>query len=203
MHRFFCHNVGYSCIRGVEVVGEKILVITNAGNSLSWKHHGFKIHIPKNALPKHTPKYLVNIRVSLAGQFELPKGYELVSAVYWVATPGRLTKSVTIEIQHCSTFSKPSQLCFVRTSCTQELLPYKFECIDGGSFIPGNKYGTLHTSHFSGIAIASNVTPGENSCNYCAQVYYTVKFQQTHWYYCHFVITKELEICLKVSKMKL
>ena len=135
------------------------------------------------------------IKVSLAGQFELPKDYELVSAVYWVATPGEFTKPVTIEFQHCANFSNPRQLCFVCTSCAQKSLPYKFEVIDGGSFVLGCKYGVLSITHFSGIGIA---TPGKHSCQYCAQVYFTVKHLQDCWY-CHFVITKDLETCLTVS----
>ena len=196
-------HAGYNSLIGVEVVSEKKLVVTNEVMKFHWKDHGFKMYIPKNALPKGVSEYLVNIQVSLAGQFKLPPGYDLVSAVYWVATPGRFTKPVTIEVQHCGNFSKPSQLCFARTSCAQKSLPYKFEIIDEGSFTPGNKYGTLSTNHFSGTGIAKKVMPGEHSCLYCAQVYFTVKNLQDNWYYCHFVITKDLEMCLTVSEHKL
>ena len=194
---------GYNSFRGVEVVGEKELVVTNEAMNLQLIDHGFKLHVPEHALPEGVPEYSVNIRVSLAGQFKLPEGYELVSAVYWVATPGRFTKPVTIEVQHCGNFSKPSQLCFARTSCAQKSLPYKFKIIDEGSFTPGNKYGTLSTNHFSGTGIAKKVMPGEHSCLYCAQVYFTVKNLQDNWYYCHFVITKDLEMCLMVREHKL
>ena len=81
------------------------------------------------------------------------------------------------------------------------LIPYKFKVIDGRLFIPGNRYGTLSTNHFSGTGISKEVTPGEHSCQYCAQVYFTVKHLQDYWY-CHFVITKELEMCLTVSTCK-
>ena len=124
---------------------------------------------------KGTLEYHVNIKASLSGQFELPEGYELVSAVYWVATPGKFTKSVTMEAQHCANFSNPSQLCFVRTNCTQKSLPYKFRIVDGGSFTCGSKYGVLSAPHFSGNGIAKEVAPGEHSCQYCAQVYFTVQ----------------------------
>ena len=62
------------------------------------------------------------VLASLTGQFKLPKGHELVSAVYWVATPGKFTKPVTIEVQHCGKFESGSELHFVRTSCTQKSL---------------------------------------------------------------------------------
>ena len=190
---------GYSSLLGAEVVGEKTLVVTNEGMNFIWKDHGFRLHIPEDALPTHVSEYSIKIKVSLAGQFELPEGYELVSAVYWVASPGKFTRPVTIEVQHCANAKIPSQLRFVSTSCAQKSLPYKFKVIDGGSFIPGNKYGALSTTHFSGNGIAKEITSGEHSCQYCAQVYFTVKHLQDHWYYCHFVVTKDLETCLTVS----
>ena len=173
-------------------------MVTKEVKNFYWKHHGFKLHVPENALPEGISELSVNIKASLAGQFELPEGYELVSAVYWVATPGKFTKPVTIEVQHCANFSKPNQLHFVCTSCAQKSLPYKFKFIDGGLFSPCNMYGVLSTTHFSGTGIAKEVTPGEHSCQYCAQVYFTIQHLPDYWY-CHFVITKDLEMCLAVS----
>ena len=197
-HVSVTHTVYNSFLRGAEVLGEIQLVVTNEAMTLMWKSHGLRLHIPKDALPEGISEYLVNIKASLAGQFELPEGYELVSAVYWVATPGKFVKPVTIETQHCANFTNSSQLHFVRTSCTQKSLPYKFKFIDGGMFTLGSKYGSLSTTHFSGIGVVNKVTHGEHSCQYCAQVYFTVKHLQDHWY-CHFVVTKDLEMCLEVS----
>ena len=176
-------------------------MVTNEGMNFQWKDHGFKLHVPKNALPEGIPEYLVNIKASLAGQFELPEGYELVSAVYWVKTPGKFTKPITIEVQHCANFSDPNQLHFVCTSRAKESLPYKFKVEDGGSFTLGNKYGALSTTHFCGNGVAKKVEPNEHSCQYCAQVYFTVKNLKDYWYYCHFAVTKDLEMCLTVSKI--
>ena len=192
----------FSGLVGAEVVGEVELVVTNEALNFHWKDHGFKLHIPENALPEGISEYSVNIKASLAGQFELPEGYELVSAVYWVKPPGKFTNHVAIEVQHCANFSHPNQLCFVCTSCAQKSFPYKFKVINGGSFVFHSKYGVLSTTNFSGIGIAKEVEPSEHSCQYCAQVYYTVKNLRNYWYYCHFVVTKDLEMCLAVSKFK-
>ena len=180
------------------------LVVTNEAMNFQWKDHGFKLHVPENALPGSISEYSVNIKVSLAGQFELPENYELVSAVYWVKTSEKekFTKPITIEVQHCANFSNPNQLHFVRTSRALKSLPYKFKVIDGGTFTLGNKYGALSTTHFCGNGVAKKVEPSEHSCQYCAQVYYTVKNLKDYWYYCHFVVTKDLEMCLTVSKIK-
>ena len=175
-------------------------MVTNEIMNFRWKDHGFKLHVQENSLPEGISEYSVDIRVSLAGQFELPEGYELVSAVYWVKTQGKFTKPLTIEVQHCANFSDPNQLHFVSTSCTQKTLPYKFKFTNGGSFILGNKYGSLSTAHFSGTGIAKKVMSDAHSCQYCAQVYFTVKNLKDYWYYCHFVITKDLEMCLTVSR---
>lgn len=147
--------------------------------------------------------YQVNIKTALMGQFKLPEDYELVSAVYWVYAPGKFSKPPTMKVQHCAYFSNPNQLCCVRTSCTQESLPYKFKVVDGGSFSLNNKYGELNTTHFSGSGIAKEVTPGEHSCQYCAQVYFTAKYLKHFLWYCHFVVTKDMEICIVVSTKKM
>ena len=112
------------------------------------------------------------------------------------------TKPITIEVQHCANFSDPNHLHFVRTSRALKSLPYKFKVIDGGTFTLGNKYGALSTTHFCGIGVAKKVEPDEQSCKYCAQVYFTVKNLKDYLYYCHFVVTKDLEMCLAVSKSK-
>ena len=192
---------GYNSFPGVEVVGEEDLVVTNDAINFQWKSHGFKLHVQDNSLPEGIPECSVNIKASLSGQFELPEGCELVSAVYWVATPGKFTKPVTIEVQHCANFSDPKQLSFVSTSRAKKSIPYKFKVIDEGTFTLGNKYGALSTTHFCGIGVAKKVEPNEYSCQYCAQVYFTVKNLKDYWYYCHFVVTKDLEICLTVSKI--
>ena len=192
----------YNSVLGAEVVREEELVVTNEEMNFQWKDHGFKLHVQENSLPEGISEYSVNIKASLASQFELPEGYELVSAVYWVKTPGNFTKPMIVEVQHCANFRDPTQLCFVSTNCAQKSLPYKFKVIDGGTFTLGNKYGALSTTHICGTGVAKKVEPNKHSCQYCAQVYFTVKNLKDYWYYCHFVITKYLEMCLAVSKIK-
>ena len=129
---------------------------------MSFPWEGFKLNIPDKALPEGISEHPVNIKASQMGQFELPQGYELVSAVYWVYVPGRFTKPLTIEVQHCANFSNPNQLHFVHSSCTQKSLPYKFKVVDGGSFNCCSKYGVLSTTHFSGNGVAKHVTPDKH-----------------------------------------
>ena len=84
----------------------------------------------------------------------MPSNCEFVSAVYWVSSPHKFRKPVTVEIQHCAVLSNDkqcSQLTFVHTKCTQKELPYIFKQRVGGVFTPHSSYGSLSLSHFSGI----------------------------------------------------
>ena len=87
----------------IEVVGEEEVVVTNGTMNFHWKDYGFKLHVPENALPEGI---ILNIlsksKPPSQASLNFVKGYELVSAVYWVATPGKFTKSVTVEAQHCA-----------------------------------------------------------------------------------------------------
>ena len=96
------------------------------------------------------------VQVSLSGQFQMPPDSELVSAVYWVYSPHKFIKPLTVEIQHCAVLSSDqqcAQLAFVSTKCTQKELPYVFKTRDGGCFSHYSSYGSLPLSHFSGLGV--------------------------------------------------
>ena len=57
---------GYNRIHGIEVVGEVELVVTKEGMNFQWMDHGFKLHVPENALPEGVSEYSINIKASLA-----------------------------------------------------------------------------------------------------------------------------------------
>jgi len=86
----------------------------------------------------------------------MPPDCELLSAVYWLYSPHKFTKPLTVEIQHCAVLSsdqQPSELSFVSTKCTQKELPYVFKLRDGGVFSPHSSYGGLALTQFSGFGI--------------------------------------------------
>ena len=87
----------------------------------------------------------------------MPPDCELLSAVYWVYSPHKFTKPLTVEIQHCAVLSSDQQsleLSFISTKCTQKELPYVFKVRDGGVFSPHSSYGGLALTQFSGFGIA-------------------------------------------------
>ena len=134
------------------MIAKETFTLTQEAVKLKFKGYRFKLCVPKNSLPETQ----LSVQVSLSGPFQMPSNCELVSAVYWVSSPHKFTKPVTVEIQHCAVLSNDkqcSQLTFVHTKCTQKELPYIFKQRVGGVFTPHSSYGSLSLSHFSGVGI--------------------------------------------------
>ena len=117
-------------IRGVEVIAKETFTLTQEAVKLNFKGYGFKLCVPENSLLAEVSETQLSVQVSLSGPFQMPSNCELVSAVYWVSSPHKCTKPVTVEIQHCAVLSNDkqcSQLTFVHTksvhSKTLQLTP--------------------------------------------------------------------------------
>ena len=181
------------CIRGAIIIAETNVVITNDAQDFIWKGHGLKFGIQKNSLPKDVSAYTVNIMASVSGQYELPKGYKLASAIYWIRSPGKFVKPITVEIQHCARIDDDAKLSFVEAKCNQKDLPYTFGFSSKGSFTSQSSYGVISLSDFSGRGVAQEELGHEN---YCAQVYYEQRLDNWYFYFC---LIKDMDICLTVS----
>ena len=150
------------------------------------------------ALPAGLEECRILLKVGLSGQFALPENTSLVSAVYWLDSEPRrkFSKLFTMEIQHCVKPTHTSKLKFVHAKCSQKLLPYEFEDVEGGVFSTDSAYGCVQCDHFSlfGIVIRKLVPQVQL---YCASLYY----QRTgvNRIDIHFVITKDLEAHATVS----
>lgn len=142
----------------VSVVGDRLFPISGGGPQLlEWEECGFKIHVPEGAM---SGPCNIAVMTIVAGQFDFPKGTELVSAVYAISTSKKLNKPVTVEIQHCVAITNVKQgqrLEFVRADCKQQVLPYHFKPIEGGRFSPRSSYGTISCKHFSLLGITLRV----------------------------------------------
>ena len=115
------------------------------------------MHVPEDATSELCD---FAVKAIVAGQFQLPMGFELVSAVYAISASRKLNKSVMLEIQHCVTIANEQQgqlLSFVRAQCNQPTLPYLFETLKEGVFLPGNQYGKISCSGFSIFAAVKRV----------------------------------------------
>ena len=189
---------------------------TGRAQSFEWVNRGFKLHIPEDALPPEVNECRIHIKTSLSGQFQFPEDMELVSGIYWIATPHDFMKPVTVEIQHCSSGADhPSSLTYIIAKCTQEDLPYKFNTLNGGVFAPSSRYGSIILTHFSGVGIASR-SPRRQSLiqrlvhrrpqvqseissvkSYCARLYYSSSGILSWEVY--FAIMWNLELHISVS----
>ena len=102
----------------------------------------------------------------------------------------KFTKPVTVEAQHCTNFSNFSQLgLFAQIAPRSPFHTSLRSMMESPLLVTVNMEHYLPLTFISGYRIAKEVTPGEHSCQYCAQV----KHLQDYWY-CHFVITKDLEM---------
>ena len=158
-------------LRGVDVIAKTSFEVTSQAHTYEWRGYGVKLHIQQDSLPADCRQCRVEMRSSLSGQYTLPADYELVSGVYWVYCPVKLSKCATLEVQHCS--SQREDLSFVRAECTQELLPYVFRRQEGGVFSERSSYGSIELSRFSGWGIGwlkSLFQP--DSQQYSGQVFY-------------------------------
>ena len=189
-------SIGY--LRGVEVIAEKRFATKGRHpQTFEWENHGLKLSIPESALPSDQTPRTIDIKASLAGQFEFPADTQLVSPVYWIDCKEKFQHPVTLELQHCAVIrnqSECSSLRFVAAKCSQKGLPYKFKVLDKGIFSQYTSYGSIQLKQFSlfGI-IGSFLSP--KKC--FARLYYLVKgFNRWHL---HFVMSWNLPICIKVG----
>ena len=187
----------HSDLPGVEVVASTCVIVTNSPQTFHWVGYGFKLTIPPGSLPAGVDQCRLDIKASVAGQYQFPDDLQLVSGVFWVRLhpSGQFQQQLTVEIQHCAKMTSSTKLSFVRAHCSQESLPYTFKQLEGrGSFTEHSSYGCLSVNHFSSLAIA---VEGDVDLLYVASLYYLKADPQT--VEIHFTINVDDEIHNAVS----
>ena len=158
-------------LRGVEVCGEMTMVVHSShAQQITWEGFGLKLHIDEGSLLAGVDQCRLDIKASLAGQYELPDNSYLVSAIFWLRCEPmcKFTKPVTVEMQHCARREnvEKAKLTFVRAVCSQKQLPYTFKQL-GGNFSSHSSYGVVDVNSFSGLAITQERT---SECYYLANI---------------------------------
>ena len=128
--------------------------------SFRWKKYGFRFQCPQGAVSKGTK---MAVTALVGGNFILPKGTVLVSAVYAISVSKPLLQPLVIELQHCVDLRTSAQadcLKFVRAPLKS---PYEFSLIDGGSFNVGRRYGSIERGQFCLVAIVAEISNEESS----------------------------------------
>ena len=168
-----CPHVDAWNLPGVDVCGEMTVVVYSShSQQITWEDYGLKLYIPKGSLPAGMAQCILNIKASLAGQYEFPENSHLVSAIFWFRCKAvsRFSRPITVEIQHCAVSENVSHLHlnFVRAVCRQKHLPYTFQQF-GGDFTSYSSFGIIETYTFSGLGIGQG---GSDNREYCSQLYY-------------------------------
>ena len=143
-------------LRGVTPAGDTLFLLrgTNQPQSFNWEKYGLTLFASEGILlPLETCE--VAITALAGGDFEFPKGSELVSAVYAIYISISLLKPLTVNMQHCVALETPEQcscLQFVRAPLNNGTRPYQFKPLPGGRFMPGSQYGSISCTEFCLIA---------------------------------------------------
>ncbi|XP_019860875.1 PREDICTED: uncharacterized protein LOC109589202 [Amphimedon queenslandica] len=143
----------------VIIAGQKLFILQgDRSDSLQWEKYGFRLECPHGAVSKDTE---VAVTALAGGNFKVPKGTVLVSAVYAISVSKALLKPLVIELQHCVDLRKTSQtgcLKFVRAPLKS---PYQFSIVEGGSFRVGKRYGSIKREQFSCMGIVAEMSNGD------------------------------------------
>ena len=186
-------------LRGADMCGEmSVVVYSSHYQQITWEGFGLKLHIQEGSLPAGMAQCILQIKASLAGQYEFPENSHLVSAIFWLRceTVRKFTKPITVEIQHCAKSENIRNLKFIRGICSQKQLPYTFKQLPEGNFTSRSSYGVIELNSFSGVGITQE---GSEDREYCSQLFY---LGQPSLYKIHFVVTWNIEAHLTVSDIE-
>ena len=135
----------------MQVVAEQVFEVQGgSAQSLLWEEHGFRMHIPQDALlPNET--CLVSVKAIVAGLFQFPEGTERVSAVYAISSSLQFHRSVMTELQHCVQLDSSEQgkyMSFAVARHDPSSTHYQFQPLAGGTFQPNSCFGIIERDHF-------------------------------------------------------
>ncbi len=173
------------------------MIVTNSPQTFYWVGYGFKLTIPQGSLPAGVDQCRLDLKASVAGQYQFPDNLQLVSGVIWICPLPlcQFQQQLTVEIQHCVKMTSSTKLSFMGAHCTQERPPYTFKQLEGhGSFTEHSSYGCLSVNNFSSYAIAAE---GDVDLLYVASLYYLKADPRT--VEIHFTINVDDEIHIAVS----
>ena len=186
-------------LRGADMSGEmSVVVYSSHYQQITWEDFGLKLHIQEGSLPAGMEQCILQIKASLAGQYEFPENSHLVSAIFWLRceTVHKFTKPITVEIQHCAKSENIKNVKFIRAVCSQKQLPYTFKQLPGGNFTSRSSYGVIELSSFSGVGVTQE---GSEDREYCSRLFYMPLTRKVPNQEIHFVISWNLEAHLTVS----
>ena len=181
------------------MVGSTSFLYCGKPVSFTWKDHGFKLHLPENALPPDVTECFIRVSAALSGQFQFPNDAELVSGIYSIHSSHSFTRSVTVEIEHFSTTDTPEEaeeLSFVVS--TGDHFPCQFNSRKGGIFPVKSQFGGVELRHFCKYGIVRNAD-SESHNSY--KSYLLLNEENSNDWEVFFSITPDTELHSNVSQL--
>ena len=189
----------FNCLQGVYVGDKRSFLIQGDSSYLfNWEENGIIISVPRDTLSP-TESSQVEVVVLVGGQFQLPEGTELVSAVYGITLSKPLLKPIKLEIQHCLHLVTQDDINCLNfaTAPVGSGLPYQFQLKDGGQFSHGETYGSIWLSEFSLVTFVQKLFRRSPVCIYVGKTFYEEK-KRYEWLM-RFLVTRDLNALDKVS----
>ena len=167
--------------------------------TLEWKNHGLKVHVPPGTLPDSEDTCDIDVATSFSGSFILPKDHTLVSAIYYIQPSMKLTKPVTLEIEHCCSIESRNDvksLVPIYAQSSSRKPPYVFQPLNGSVFTPGSLWSSFNVSTFSTFGIGKR----KNRCGdyvqhsklcYSGRLYYRSN-NSNGWFFLKLVVMPKL-----------
>lgn len=183
-----------------EAFSQDVITVKNCsvfkyvGSELSflWRDYGIELHIPAAGDLIDDIDVTVQVRVP-DGSFQIPNGFQLVSAIYSISTSRPLPVKAVLRIQHCIPRHKVAasgRLTFVHVHSGP---PYEFQQLKGGKFSQKSCYGEIMVSEFSDFGIADEE---DNPPDLLVGVY-------SYGTMAHFVVTRNLAAHLRAVEDEL
>ena len=127
---------------------KQCFVVQGEFSSFHWrsKECGLRISCPQGALSPSDESYDIAAVALAGGQFKLPVGTKLVSAVYGISVSKALLKPLTLELQHCvalETKAQADNLKFIKAPLIGYDFNAEFTVMEGGEFCLGSRYGSM------------------------------------------------------------
>ena len=174
-------------------IGDKrsFLIRGDSSYLFNWEENGIIISVPQGTLSA-TETSQVEVTVLVGGQFLLPEGTELVSAVYGISLSKPLLKPVKLEIQHCLHLLTQDDINCLNfaTAPVGSAPPYQFQLKDGGQFSHGKTYGSIWLSEFSLVTFVRKLFRRSPAYIYVGKTFYEQK--KGHEWLIRFLVTRDL-----------
>ena len=145
------------CFSPSHIAGRKSYTLQGSqAQMFDWNGYGFMMSFPENTL-QHEDDCEVTVLALAGGNFQLPKGTELVSAVFSISFEREISRPIGVHIEHCASLEtkwQTTQLRFVATTGKDHSQNKTvFNYIEGGQFEIGNKYGYMERMHFCELGV--------------------------------------------------